>query len=96
MMSHQTQTTSIDTDVLSNTIMDLVRERGNEKTICPSEAARKLAGSDPDVWSAMMPHVRKVAIGLAREGRVVIYRKGKAIAPDDLKGVYRIGLPRAD
>lgn len=43
-----------------------------------------------------MPHVRKVAISLAREGRVVIYQKGKAIAPDDLKGVYRIGLPRAD
>lgn len=86
----------IDPAALSDTIMTLVRERGNDKTICPSEAARKLAGSDPDIWGAMMAHVRKVAIGLAREGRVVIYRKGKAIAPDDLKGVYRIGLPRAD
>lgn len=86
----------VDVAALSDTIMSLVRERGNEKTICPSEAARKLAGSDPDVWGAMMPHVRKVAIGLAREGRVVIYRKGKAITPEDLKGVYRIGMPRAD
>lgn len=86
----------VDPAALSDTIMTLVRERGNEKTICPSEAARKLAGSDPDLWGAMMPHVRKVAIGLAREGRVVIYRKGKAITPEDLKGVYRIGMPRAD
>lgn len=81
---------------LNDAILSLVRERGSEKTICPSEAARSLAGSDPDQWGAMMPHVRKVAISLAREGRVVIYQKGKAIAPDDLKGVYRIGLPRAD
>lgn len=95
-MPHTTQKISIDADALTHTIMELVRERGAEKTICPSEAARKLAGSDPDVWGAMMPHVRKVAVGLAREGRVVIYRKGKAIAPDDLKGVYRLGLPRAD
>lgn len=76
--------------------MALVRERGHNKTICPSEAARKLAGTDPDIWGAMMPQVRKAAITLAREGRVVIYRKGKAITPDELKGVYRIGLPRAD
>lgn len=86
----------VDLAALSDTIMSLVRERGNEKTICPSEAARKLVGSDPDRWGAMMPHVRKTALSLAREGRVVIYRKGKAITPDDLKGVYRIGLPRAD
>ena len=95
-MPNSAKQSSIDHAALTTTIMSLVRERGNEKTICPSEAARKLAGSDPDIWGAMMPHVRKAAISLAREGRVVIYRKGKAIAPDDLKGVYRIGLPRAD
>ena len=83
-------------DALADAILTLSRERGQDKTICPSEAARKLAGSNPDIWGAMMSQVRKVAISLAREGRVVIYRKGRAIAPDDLKGVYRIGLPRAD
>ncbi len=82
--------------VLADTIMSLVRERGQDKTICPSEAARKLAGSNPDLWGAMMPVVRRVTLDLAKEGRVVIYRKGKAITPDMLKGVYRIGLPRAD
>ena len=95
-MSHDQSSLRARDETLAETILTLSRERGPEKTICPSDAARQLAGSDPDQWGAMMPHVRKVAIGLAREGRVVIYRKGKAIAPDDLKGVYRIGLPRAD
>lgn len=76
--------------------MTLVRDRGYEKTICPSEAARKLSGPDPDLWGALMPQIRKAAVNLAREGHVVIYRKGKAITPEELKGVYRIGLPRAD
>ena len=34
--------------------------------------------------------------GLARAGRLVIYRKGKPADPDDFRGVYRIGLPRGD
>lgn len=83
-------------DALVDVILTLSRERGTEKTICPSEAARALAGADPDIWGAMMTRVRRVAVTLAHEGRVVLYRKGKAIAPDALRGVYRIGLPRAD
>lgn len=95
-MPNSTSHNDADPIILTDAIMTLVRERGMDKTICPSEAARKLAGPDPDMWGAMMPHVRKAAINLAREGRVVIYRKGKPITPDDLKGVYRLGLPRAD
>lgn len=92
----ESDTTPARETMLADTILTLVRERGHDKTICPSEAARKLAGSDPDLWGAMMPIVRRVTLELAKEGRVVIYRKGKAITPDMLKGVYRIGLPRAD
>ena len=29
-------------------------------------------------------------------GRLVIYRKGKPVDPNDFKGVYRLGLPRQD
>ena len=43
----------------------------------------------------MIP-VRRVAVRLAHEGKVVIYRKGEPVSPDDFKGVYRIGLPRQD
>ena len=43
-----------------------------------------------------MTPIRRVAVRLAHEGRVVIYRKGKPADPDNFKGVYRIGLPRQD
>lgn len=78
-------------------ILSLVRERGADKTICPSEAARVLGGSSsPDSWSGFMHPVRQAAIMLAEQGFVVIYRKGKPVDPRNFKGVYRIGLPRND
>ena len=43
-----------------------------------------------------MTPVRREAVALADEGRVVIYRKGKPVDPHDFKGVYRIGLPYSD
>ena len=77
-------------DDLERTILALVAERGPEKTICPSEAARALAGKDPDAWSRLMPNLRRTAIRLMKEGRVEIRRKGKAVDPDDFRGIYRI------
>ena len=38
-------------------------------------------------------HVRAVARGLARQGKVVILRHNKPADPDDFKGVYRLRLP---
>ena len=43
-----------------------------------------------------MPQVRRAAVKLALAGRLVIYRKGKPVDPEDFKGVYRLGLPRQD
>ncbi|MCC2102361.1 MAG: DUF3253 domain-containing protein, partial [Hyphomicrobiales bacterium] len=47
-------------------------------------------------WGKWLPRVRATAKGLAREGGLVIYRKGKAAETDDVKGVIRLGLPRSD
>jgi hypothetical protein len=80
-------------ETLAETILALASERGAGKTICPSDAARALGGPHPDGWGPLMQPVRRVAVSMAREGRVVIYRKGKQADPDDFKGVYRIGLP---
>ena len=80
-------------EVLAETILSLASQRGAGKTICPSEAARALGGPHPDGWGPLMQPVRRVAVSMAREGRIVIYRKGKQVDPDDFKGVYRIGLP---
>lgn len=73
-------------------ILDLAGERGSAKTICPSEAARHIAGSDPKQWRLLMQPVRREAVRLAREGRVEIRRKGKRVDPEAFKGIYRIAI----
>ena len=78
------------------TLLRLVYERGVDKTICPSEAAIAIAGKEGEAWGALMPQVRKVAVRLANEGRIVVTRKGKPVDPNDFKGVYRLGMTRVD
>ena len=85
-----------DAVAIEETILQLLAERGAEKTICPSEAARALGGGHPDGWGPLMQPIRRVAVRLAREGRIVITRKGRAVDPDDFRGVYRLSLPRSD
>lgn len=71
-------------------------QKGVGKSIDPSEVARDVAGSNPDHWGAAMTAVRRVAVRLAKEGRIVILRKGRPADPDDFKGVYRLTLPEPD
>ncbi|MFN3892840.1 MAG: DUF3253 domain-containing protein [Beijerinckiaceae bacterium] len=84
---------------LEETILELCAEAGPQKTIDPIQAAKAFAesrGEDELGWRSWLAHVRSAAIGLARQGRLVIYRKGKPADPDDFRGVYRLGLPRSD
>lgn len=76
-------------DKAAQAILDLIAERGPGKTICPSEAARRLAGDD---WRKELKRVRRIALNLAAEGRITVLKKGKAV-PDPLtvKGVIRLG-----
>ena len=86
-------------DVIAETIVKLCIERGAGKTICPTEAAKALAdasGGDDLAWREWLPRVRTVAVQLAHDGKIVIYRKGKPIDPDNFRGVIRLGLPRHD
>lgn len=75
---------------LEAAILDLLAARDAGITICPSEAARTV---DPEGWRRLMPQVRATAVGLARQGRLVITRHGKPADPDAFKGVYRLRLP---
>lgn len=77
-------------------LLQTVAARGPEKTACPSEVARAIGGGHPDQWGPLMQPVRKVAVRLANEGRLIITRKGKPVDPNDFRGVYRVGMPRAD
>ncbi|GGD89588.1 hypothetical protein GCM10011390_05460 [Aureimonas endophytica] len=74
-------------------ILAMVAARGADKTICPSEVARALLGADETRWRLAMKPIRRVAVRLAQEGRVVLRRKGRIVDPADFKGIYRIGPP---
>jgi len=76
-------------DPIETAILSLVEQRGAEKSICPSEAAREVF---PEDWQNRMRHVRNAAIHLAREGKIVILRKGKPVDHENFKGVYRLAL----
>ncbi len=71
-------------------ILAIAAERGAGRSLCPSEAARRLA---PEDWRPLMARVRREAIALAREGRIEILRKGKPVDPDaGIRGVIRLRI----
>ena len=75
-------------------VLRLLAAAGAGRTVNPTDAARALEPG-PN-WHVLMPAVRRAAVGLALAGRLVIYRKGKPVDPNDFRGVYRLGLPRQD
>ena len=77
-------------------MLALVAERGVGKSICPSDVARNLGGPHTDGWGPLMQPVRRVAVSLARQGRLLILRKGVQVDPEDFRGVYRLSAPRID
>jgi hypothetical protein len=85
-----------DPDAIEAAILELATARGAGKTICPSEAARAIGGDHPDGWGPLMQPVRKVAVRLMKQGRIVITRKGRPVDPDGFRGVYRLSLPADD
>jgi hypothetical protein len=84
--------------LLEKTILALAGGCGPGKTICPMDAAKAVAvaAGDGNAWHRHLGAVRRTAVGLARDGRLVIYRKGRPADPDDFRGVYRLGLPRCE
>ena len=81
-----------DEDDASALLLRLCAEAGPGKSIGPMDAA--LALMPKEEWQRALPVVRRVAVRLALEGRLIIYRKGKPVDPTDFRGVYRIGAPR--
>lgn len=83
-------------DELADTILRLATERGDERTLGPMDVARALGGDHPDGWGPLMQPIRRVAVQLMKDGRLVITRKGRPVDPDDFRGVYRLRLPGLD
>ncbi len=78
------------------TLLALAGARGPDRSLDPTEVARALGGDHPDGWGPLMQPVRRAAVRLMKQGRVVITRKGRPVDPDDFRGIYRIRLPEGD
>lgn len=82
---------------LEATILQLLRERGAGKTICPSEAARVVAGGgamsdDRSVWEPLMEPARAAARRLVAQEALVILQGGQVVDPSTAKGAIRLRL----
>ena len=60
------------------------------KSIEPSDVAKEL---QPEQWQRMLPKVRATALGLMRQGKLTITKKGKPVDPNAVKGVTRLRFP---
>lgn len=78
-----------DDEEIAAVLMDFAHRRGQEKTFCPSEAARTLSA---DNWRALMPDVRRVAAELP----LAATQKGRVVDMRDARGPIRFGLPLRD
>jgi hypothetical protein len=68
-------------------ILALLAERAAGATICPSEAARRLAGPEGD-WRAEMEAIHAATDALLASGAVALTWKGAA--QEKRRGPYRI------
>ncbi|MEJ2886232.1 DUF3253 domain-containing protein [Actinomycetospora aeridis] len=80
-----------DTDrALADAIVALLDDRAAGKTICPSEAARRV---DPDAWRDLMPDARRVAGRLAGDGTIEVTQRGEVVDPATARGPIRLRYP---
>ena len=79
-------------DELEAAIEALLERRPGGATICPSEAARAVAGDGTDVeqWRELMEPARAAARRLVAAGRVEITQRGHVVDPSTAKGPIRI------
>jgi hypothetical protein len=75
---------------IEETILDLLEHRAADVSICPSEAARQVAGGGD--WRDQMEPVRMAARRLQRAGRIDITQQGRPVDPDTAKGPIRLRL----
>jgi hypothetical protein len=78
----------MDTDrALEQAITELLDQRGEGKTICPSEAARRV---DPDDWRPLMEPARQAARRLVEAGEVEMTQHGAVVDPATATGPVRL------
>ena len=68
-------------------ILELLERRGPGKTICPSDAARMVAGS---AFRPLMPEARAAAADLVAAGQVEVTQGGKVVDIKHARGPIRL------
>ena len=80
---------------LETAILDLLDQRSRDASICPSEAARLVAGADDEqAWRVMMEPARCAARRLVARGQVEIVQSGQVVDPSTARGPIRIRRAR--
>jgi len=75
---------------LEQAVLDLLAGRDKGKTICPSEAARRVR---PEGWREEMEPARQVARRMAAAGRIEILQRGATLDPEaEFRGPIRLRL----
>ncbi len=79
----------VDRQNIQRCILEMTQARGLEKTICPSEVARKLGGAD---WRGLMDEVRSLGTELAEQGIIQVTQRGEPVDPTRVKGPIRFRI----
>jgi len=75
--------------------MHMLEERGRRRTLCPSEAARRVAderGASHE-WRSLMEPARSAGRRLAARGQLVFRQGGQRVDPSRARGPVRLGRP---
>lgn len=73
-------------------ILELLERRGPGKTICPSDAARALAGQD---FRPLMDATRAAAAELVADGEIEVTQHGEIVDIAQVRGPIRLGRREA-
>ena len=77
---------------LEDAVLDLLRQRPAGATICPSEAARVVGGTDEEQWRPLMEPSRRAARRLVDRGLVEITQGGRVVDASSARGPIRVRL----
>jgi hypothetical protein len=67
---------------------EILRQTGANPvgSVSPNDVAVALAPQ----WRGLLSRVRRIAVTLAQQGSIEILRKGRPIAPEEMRGVIRL------
>jgi hypothetical protein len=75
---------------LEDAIVALLDARAADASICPSEAARRVAADAEVEWRELMEPARRAGRRLAARGEVEFTQKGRVVDPSTARGPVRL------